>query len=41
LLKKQFISKDIPDVIKTALEYVRLLEFEEEPDYNYLIRLFT
>ncbi len=39
LLKKQIVSKDIPDVIKTALEYVRLLEFEEEPDYNYLIQL--
>jgi serine/threonine protein kinase len=40
LLKKQIVSKNIPDVIKMALEYVRLLTFEEEPDYNYLIRLF-
>lgn len=41
LLKKQIISKDIPNVIKMALNYVRSLAFEDDPDYNYLIRLFT
>jgi serine/threonine protein kinase len=41
LLKKQIISKNIPNIIKTALNYVRSLAFEEDPNYEYLIRLFT
>lgn len=41
LLKKQILTTDIPEVIKTALNYVRSLSFDERPDYHYLIELFT
>ena len=30
----------VPDELKDYLHYVRDLEFEEKPDYDFLIRLF-
>ena len=36
---KQNIIYFIPDFLKQMLEYVRSLNFEDEPDYHFLIRL--
>lgn len=41
LLKKQVVLKDIPNNVKLALNYIKSLAFEDTPDYDYLIELFT
>ena len=41
LLKKQIVTTNIPEVIKTALNYIRSLTFEQSPDYEFLIQLFS
>ena len=39
-LKKEIISNDeIPSFIKNMLYYIRQLDFNEKPDYEYLIKL--
>ena len=39
-LKKEIISNDeIPSFIKNMLYYIRQLDFNERPDYEYLIKL--
>jgi len=38
---KQNILYCIPDFLKEMLEYVRSLEFEQEPDYKFLIGLLS
>lgn len=39
-LKKQIISNDnVPSFIKNMLYYIRQLNFNEKPDYEYLIKL--
>ncbi|XP_068723468.1 casein kinase I-like [Montipora capricornis] len=35
------LCQDLPDAFKVYLNYCRALEFEEEPDYEYLKGLFT
>jgi hypothetical protein len=41
-LKKQIISIDeVPAFIKKMLHYVRTINFNEKPDYDYLINLMV
>lgn len=41
-LKKQIIFKDnVPSFIKTILIYIRNLQFNEKPDYNYIIGILA
>ena len=41
-LKKQIISVDeVPSFIKIMLYYVRAMNFDERPDYEYLINLMV
>lgn len=35
------LCKGVPDVFTTALRYARQLEFEEAPEYDYLVTLFS
>ena len=40
LLKRNIINDDkIPIFIKTMLTYIRSIEFDETPDYDYIISL--
>lgn len=40
ILKKEQLT-NIPRFLVTAFNYVRTLKFDEEPDYQYIIRIFT
>ena len=40
VLKKEQLT-NIPRFLVTAFNYVRTLKFEEDPDYQYIIRIFT
>jgi len=40
ILKKEQLT-NIPKFLTTAINYVRTLKFEDEPDYKYIIRIFT
>ena len=41
-LKKQIISADkVPSFIKIMLQYVRTIQFDQKPDYDYLINLIV
>lgn len=40
ILKKEQLT-NIPRFLVTAFNYVRTIKFEEEPDYQYIIRIFT
>ena len=40
VLKKEQLT-NIPRFLTTAINYVRTLRFEEEPDYKYIIRVFS
>jgi hypothetical protein len=38
--KKEQLT-NVPRFLTVAINYVRTLKFEEEPDYQYIIRIFT
>jgi hypothetical protein len=40
VLKKEQLT-NIPRFLTIAINYVRTLRFEEEPDYKYIIRIFS
>ena len=40
ILKKEQLT-NIPRFLAVTINYVRTLRFEEEPDYKYIIRIFT
>lgn len=40
ILKKEQLT-NIPRFLVTAFNYVRTLKFDEDPDYQYIIRIFT
>lgn len=40
VLKKEQLT-NVPRFLTVAINYVRMLKFEEEPDYKYIIRIFT
>ena len=40
VLKKEQLT-NIPRFLTVAINYVRTLRFEEEPDYKYIIRIFS
>ena len=40
VLKKEQLT-NIPRFLTVAINYVRTLKFEEEPDYKYIIKIFT
>uniref|UniRef100_A0A6C0I7C9 non-specific serine/threonine protein kinase n=1 Tax=viral metagenome TaxID=1070528 RepID=A0A6C0I7C9_9ZZZZ len=40
VLKKEQLT-NIPRFLTVAMNYVRTLKFEEDPDYQYIIRIFT
>lgn len=40
VLKKEQLT-NVPRFLTIAINYVRMLKFEEEPDYKYIIRIFT
>jgi hypothetical protein len=39
-LKKDQLT-NVPRFLTVAINYVRTLKFEEEPDYKYIIRIFS
>ena len=39
LLKEKLLFDNIPSFIKLMLNHIRNLNFDEKPDYNYLIDL--
>ena len=39
-LKKEQLT-NIPRFLTISINYVRTLRFEEEPDYKYIIRIFS
>ena len=40
ILKKEQLT-NIPSFLTVSINYVRTLKFEEEPDYKYIIKIFT
>ena len=40
VLKKDQLT-NVPRFLTVAINYVRTLKFEEEPDYKYIIRIFS
>jgi hypothetical protein len=38
--KKEQLT-NVPRFLTVAINYVRTLKFEEDPDYQYIIRIFT
>ena len=39
ILNKELLT-NVPQFLKVAINYVRTLKFEEDPDYKYIMQLF-